>query len=310
MFLLSRGLWLILLEVVVVRFGLFFQLYYDITVFQVIWVIGASMACMAALIHLKYPAVLAIGLLITFGHNLTDGIQLQPGEPLHFIWAFLRSTGFLAVSPTANFMVIYPLLPWLGIMILGYCLGTIYTSKYSSADRKKTLLKLGLIATGLFIVLRAINIYGDPAPWGVQKDAMFTFMSFLNTTKYPVSLLYTLMTIGPVLIILSFMEGLKLKSSLLKPFEVFGRVPLFYYVLHFYLIHLASLLLFMNKTGRSLSEIDFHFNQSFGGITTEGGYSLGWAYVGWLAVVIFLYPLCNWYNKYKSTHKQWWLSYL
>jgi uncharacterized membrane protein len=310
MFLLSRGLWLILLEVVVVRFGLFFNLYYDITVFQVIWVIGASMVCMAALIHLKYPLVLALGLLITLGHNLTDGIQLQPGDNFYFVWAFLHQTGFLNVSADKNFLVFYPLLPWLGIMILGYCLGVLYSKGYSQETRIKLLMRLGLIATGLFIIIRAINIYGDPAPWSMQANSLFTVMSFLNTTKYPVSLLYTLMTLGPVLIILSVMERIKIRSSILKPLEVFGRVPLFYYVLHFYLIHFVSLLLFMQKTGKSFSELDFHFTKSFGGITAEGGYALRWAYVIWILLVIALYPVCKWYNKYKSTHKQWWLSYV
>lgn len=307
-FLLTRGLWLILLEVVVIRFSFFFNLYYDVTIFQVIWVIGASMVCMAALIHLPYRAVLIIGLIIVFGHNLTDGIQLKPGDPLFAVWAMLRQTGFFNVAADKSFFVVYPLLPWLGIMLLGYCLGRLYTPQFRSDDRRKLLFRIGLAAVALFVVLRFINGYGDPAPWSTQKNAMFTFMSFLNATKYPVSLMYTLMTLGPVLMILSWME--RTSTSALKPFIVFGRVPLFYYILHFYIIHAVALLLFMNKTGRSFSELDFHFNKSFGGITAEAGYSLFWAYVGWIVVVIFLYPLCKWYNQYKSTHKHWWLSYL
>jgi len=307
-FLLTRGLWLILLEVLVVRFGLFFNLYYDITIFQVIWVIGASMVCMAALIHISEYAVLAIGLLITFGHNATDAIRLQAGDPLFPVWAFLRQTGFLSISPENNVMVMYPLLPWLGIMILGYVLGKLYRTDFDPVQRQKVLLRIGLACVGLFIVLRLINEYGDPSEWSVQKNALFTVMSFLNVTKYPVSLLYTLMTLGPVLITLSLLEGRQIK--LLKPFLVFGRVPLFYYVLHFYLIHATALALFMIKTDTSFSDLDFHFNKSFGGITAQGGYSLFWAYVGWIAVVVALYPVCKWYNRYKSTHSHWWLSYV
>lgn len=307
-FLLTRGLWLIVLEVVVIRFSFFFNFYYDVTIFQVIWVIGASMVCMAALIHLPYKAVLATGLLIVFGHNLTDAIQLTAGDPLFPVWAMLRQTGFFNVAEGKSFLVVYPLLPWLGIMLLGYCLGLLYTPQFDARRRQRLLLSLGLTAVGLFVVLRLINSYGDPAPWSVQKNSLFTVMSFLNTTKYPVSLLYTLMTLGPVLMILSWME--RTDTSILKPFLVFGRVPLFYYVVHFYIIHAIALVLFMQKSGLSFSELDFHFNKSFGGITADAGYSLFWAYVGWLSVVILLYPPCKWYNRYKSTHSHWWLGYL
>jgi uncharacterized membrane protein len=306
-FLLTRGLWLILLEVVVVRFGLFFNFYYDVIVFQVIWAIGASMVCMAALIHLSYRWILIIGLIVVFGHNIADNFSLQPGNSFFGVWGFMRQSGFFNLTPNTIMWVPYPLLPWLGIMMLGYCLGKLYTD-FQPGKRQKLLLVLGLGTVGLFSVLRLVNGYGDPAPWSVQPTGVFTLMSFLNTSKYPASLLYTLMTLGPVLVLLSVME--KINLNILKPLVVFGRVPLFYYILHFFLIHALSLLFFMHKTGRSFSEIDFHFNQSFGGITPEGGYALRWAYVVWLCIVIALYPLCKWYNEYKSTHKHWWLSYL
>jgi uncharacterized membrane protein len=306
-FLLTRGLWLILLEVVVVRFGLFFNFYYDIIVFQVIWAIGASMVCMALLIHLSYRWILILALIIVLGHNVADAFAIQPGNPLFAMWGILRQSMFVNITPESILWVPYPLLPWLGIMLLGYCLGKLYTD-YTSERRQKMLLSLGLTSLGLFIVLRLINVYGDPAPWSVQRTGIFTLMSFLNTTKYPVSLLYTLMTLGPILILLSWME--KINLSILKPLTVFGRVPLFYYILHFYIIHAVSLLFYMQKSGKSFSEIDFHFNQSFGGITPDAGYALRWAYVVWIGLVILLYPLCRWYNQYKSTHKHWWLSYL
>jgi uncharacterized membrane protein len=305
-FLISRGLWLILLEVVVVRFGFTFNMYFDITFFEVIWVIGASMVCMAGLIHLKDNVVLIIGLLITFGHNATDGIQLQNDHPLFALWVLLRQTGFLG-TPENGVIVIYPLLPWLGIMMLGYSLGRLYTS-YSAERRRAILVKLGIGAIILFVTLRLINVYGDPAPWSTQPTSLFTFISFLNCTKYPVSLLYTLMTLGPILLLLAFLDN-KLFSPV-NPFVVFGRVPLFYFILHFYIIHSASLLFFMQKTNRSLSEIDFHFSKGFGGITPEGGYSLSLAYLAWISLVILLYPICRWYNRYKSTHDYKWLSYL
>lgn len=307
LFLLTRGLWLIALEVIVVRFGLFFNFYFDVIVFQVIWAIGASMVCMAALIHLSFRWILIIGLILVFGHNIMDAWTLEPNEEFYKIRGILRQSGFFNITSSTTLWVPYPLLPWLGIMMLGYCLGKLYAD-YGSEMRRKLLLRIGLTTVALFIVLRLINVYGDPAPWSVQTTGVFTFMSFLNTTKYPVSLLYTLMTLGPVLIILSLME--KVNLNFLNPLVVFGRVPLFYYILHFYIIHAVSLLFFMNKTGRSFSEIDFHFNQGFGGITPEGGYALRWAYLVWICLIILLYPLCKWYDRYKSTHKQWWLSYL
>jgi uncharacterized membrane protein len=306
-FLLSRGLWLILLEVVVVRFGLFFNFYYDVTVFQVIWAIGASMVFMSLLIHLSYRTLLVIGLGIIFLHNLTDLVALKPGDNFFVLWGFLRQSGFFNITPTTVFWVPYPVLPWLGIMIFGFCLGKLYTD-FTREERKKKLLTYGVTAIGLFILLRFINIYGDPAPWSIQKNSIYTLMSFLNTTKYPVALLYTLMTLGPVMIILALLENVSSKS--LKPLLVFGRVPLFYYLIHFYIIHFASLLFFMNKTGKSFSEIDFHFSQGFGGITGEGGYSLGVVYLVWITLIVLLYPFCNWYNNYKSTHSHRWLSYL
>ena len=308
MFLLSRGLWLILLEVVVVRFGILFNFYYDLTFFQVIWVIGASMVCMAGLIHAKNNVVLALGLVIVFGHNAIDGIQLSENHPFYGLWVLLLQRGLVTLTAQNSIMVLYPLVPWLGIMILGYSVGRLYT-ELSPERRQSILIKLGAAALLLFILLRAINVYGDPAPWSQQKNFLFTVMSFLNCSKYPVSLLYTLMTIGPALIALGLLERTG-KMPAFSFLAVFGRVPLFYYVIHFYIIHFVALLCFMNKTGKSFSEIDFHFGQAFGGITSEGGYSLMVTYIVWILLIALLYPLCRWYNRYKSTHDYRWLSYV
>jgi uncharacterized membrane protein len=307
-FLLSRGLWLILLEVVVIRFGLLFNFHYDVIILQVIWGIGAAMVLMSLLIHLNYYVLLTIGLLIVFGHNLFDLTRITPESPLFASWSIFRQAGFVAIPNGPSILVPYPMLPWAGIMIIGYCIGKMYESKFDSATRRKLLLQLGIGSIVLFILLRFINWYGDPAPWSVQKNALYTFMSFINTTKYPISLMYALMTLGPVLVILSFLESTNTKS--LRPFIVFGRVPLFYYIIHFYIIHIVGLLLFMNKTGTSLSSIDFHFDKTFGGLTAEAGYSLFWVYVAWATLIVILYPVCRWYNNYKSTHRDWWLSYL
>lgn len=307
LFLLTRGLWLVVLELTVMRFGFVFNFYYDFMIFQVIWVIGLSMVILSALVFLPERVILIIGLLIVFGHNAFDSFRLQPGDNGFVLWTFLRQSGVFEIVPGRVFMVPYALLPWLGILLTGFGLGTWYTRSFDAALRQKYLFRTGLAVMLLFIVLRFINGYGDPAPWSPQKNWLFTLMSFLNCTKYPVSLLYTTMTLGPVLIILSFMENLK--TNALKPFVVFGRVPMFYYILHFYLIHALALVLRV-ITGTEFSSIDFHFSKGFGGIAPNTGVTLPWVYAVWIGVVVFLYPFCRWYNRYKSTHKDWWLNYL
>jgi uncharacterized membrane protein len=307
-FLFTRGLWLIFFDVVIWRFTFLFNFYYDVTFLQVIWAIGASMVFMAALIHLPFRVLLGLGLLITFGHNITSYFPLEMNQTGYIPWVLLEQGGFIPFDDQHAMIVAYPVLPWLGIMLLGYCLGKLYDKGVDPAKRQTMLMYLGFASIILFIVLRATNIYGDPALWSKQKDGLYTVMSFINCTKYPPSLLYTLMTLGPVLIIMSILDRKPL--SILKPLEVFGRVPLFYYILHFLFLHAAALILMMATTGVSLSEIDFHVGKNFGGLSPESGYSLGWTYVAWISVVLLLYPLCVWYNRYKSTHKDWWLSYL
>ncbi|MBT1702387.1 DUF1624 domain-containing protein [Chryseosolibacter indicus] len=307
-FLLSRGLWLILLEITVIRFSFFFQLYYDVTIFQVIWAIGFCMILLSAVVHLPFRLILALGIVILLGHDALHLIRLQPQDPFYTLWTFTHQVGVAEFAPGKSAFVPYPFLAWFGIMLLGYAFGRWYTSSFTSERRRKLLLVTGSGAVFAFVVLRFINLYGDPAPWSEQKNVLFTFMSFINVTKYPPSLLYTLMTLGPVLILLAFME--RWQSPTLKPFIVFGRVPLFYYVLHFYIIHATAIVLYMILQDKSLGEIDLHFDKGFGGITPGAGVSLGVVYVIWISIVVLLYPLCNWYNTYKSKHKNWWLSYL
>jgi len=308
-FLLTRGLWLVLLEVTFIRFSFVFNLYYDFNVFQVIWAIGMSMILLSALIFIPQRWLLIIGLVIVFGHSTFDFFRLQPEDKGYVVWTILRQAGFVPISEGHGLLALYPLIPWLGIMLTGIGLGQLYRSGFDSLKRKKLLLQLGAAAVALFIVLRLIDVYGDPQHWSVQKNWLFTLMSFLNCAKYPPSLLFTLMTLGPVLLLLSWMEGRELK--ILNPFLVFGRVPLFYYILHFYVIHAASLVAFMIRYDKSLSEVDFHFfHNTFGGIPFGVGYGLPWVYVAWATLIACLYPICRWYNHYKSTHRYVWLSYL
>ncbi len=308
LFLLTRGLWLVALEFTVVRLGITFNLFYDFVIFQVIWVIGASMIVLAALVYLSQRVILAIGLVLVFGHNLFDLMQVQPGDSGYVPWAILQQSGTGSLWSGNSTLIAYPLIPWLGIMLTGYGAGFLFSKNFDRLKRKQILLNAGIIAILLFVILRFTNLYGDPRGWSVQKNALFTIMSFVNTTKYPVSLLYTLMTLGPILIIMAWMENWKTKF--LEPARIVGRVPLFYYILHFYLIHLTALCVFMITTGTSWSDVNFHFPKTFGGIPPGVGYTLGWVYVAWISIVIALYPLCKWYHHYKSKHHQWWLGYL
>lgn len=305
-FLLTRGLWLVFLEVTVVRFSILFNLYYDVVVFQVIWAIGFCMVVMAAIVRLPFTAILGLGLIITFGHDVLHKVSIS--DPFLVLWTFIHQSNFIELTPGVSAFVPYPFLPWLGILLLGYCLGEWYVNGFDASLRQKLLVRTGLAAIILFLILRTFNIYGDPAPWSEQKDAVYSLMSFLKVTKYPVSLQYTLITLGPVLILLSLLERRPVGASL-KPFRVIGRVPLFYYILHFYFLHIGALALLLLR-GKDLSDIDFHFDAGFGGITPADGYPLIGAYIAWATVVLILYPICVWYNRYKSTHHQWWLSYL
>lgn len=308
LFLLTRGLWLIILEFTIVRFGLVFNWYYDFVIFQVIWVIGASMVVLAALVYINQKVILIIGLILVFGHNLFDLVPLKPDEDGYALWTIVRQAGSFSVAPGNLMHVAYPLVPWLGIMLSGYGSGFLYDRNFDPEKRKRILVYSGITILLLFIIIRYTNWYGDPSTWSVQKNTLFTFMSFINVTKYPVSLLYTLMTLGPVLILLAWIENLK--KGALNPFRIVGRVPMFYYILHFFLIHFSALCAYTIITGVSWSDLDFHFSKGFGGIPPGAGYSLGWVYVAWLSIVITLYPLCKWYHRYKSTHNDWWLSYI
>jgi len=306
-FLLTRGLWLIFLEVTIVRFGLVYNFIFDAFIFQVIWAIGASMVVMSALIRLRARTIWMAGLAIVFTHNLLEMIPITPEHGAGYVvWGFFTRT-FFFFDGSPIVIVPYPVLPWLGIMMSGFGVGLLFGPGFDTAKRKKYLFSIGAAAILLFITLRFFNLYGDPRPWTTQKDGVFTLMSFLNVTKYPPSLMYTLMTLGPVLVILSWMETANLNA--LKPLNVYGRVPLFYYILHFIIIHGTAVLIYAIANHVPFSALHFRFSDDLG-VPAAGRYSLAGTYLAWFCIVLFLYPLCVWYNRYKSTHKHWWLSYL
>lgn len=306
-FLFTRGLWLVILEATVIRFGFTFNLYYDVTFFQVIYTLGASMMVLSLLVFLPQKVVLIIGLALIFGHDALNLIRLTPQDSGYVPWTLLQQPGFISIDGSHGIFVIYPLIPWLGIMLAGYGVARLYTD-VSAEKRKKILLYSGLITIALFMVIRFANIHGPLDAWSVQKNSWFTFLSFINCTKYPVTLLFTLMILGPVLVILLVAE--KAKGWFAEKATVIGRVPLFYFIIHFYILHVAALVIHLIVSGKSISEIDFHLSAGLGGIAPGVGYSLIWTYVAWITLIIVMYPICKWYNNYKSRHTHWWLSYL
>lgn len=303
----TRGLWLVIIEITLMRFGFAFNLYYDLTFFEVIYTIGASMMILSLLVFLPQTAVLVLGLMLMFGHDALNLIRLTPQDSGYTIWTLLVQPGFISLDETHGIFVSYPVIPWLGIMLVGYGSAQLYTD-FATKKRKKILLYAGMLAIALFFAIRFARVHGDLDTWSVQKNAWFTFLSFINCTKYPVTLLFTLMILGPVLIFLAFSE--RAAGWVVEKITVFGRVPLFYFLVHFYVLHIAALATHLIVSGRSLSEIDFHLSASLGGIVPGAGYPLIWTYVAWIALIIVLYPVCRWYNSFKSKHSHWWLSYL
>jgi uncharacterized membrane protein len=305
-FLMMRGLWLIAVELLIVTLGITFNIFYDHIILQVIWAIGISMVLLSIVVWFSFPVILAIGLIIVLGHNLLDYWEADHQGPFSLWYHFLHLPTNYALPANKNLIVFYPFLPWTGVMILGYCFGKYYLADPINRHRRAILLGAGLVAA--FIILRYFRIYGDPLPWAEQKNLLFTFFSFINTQKYPPSLLYLCMTIGPCLIILGLIGEARNKFT--EAITVYGRVPLFYYVLHFYLIHLVSSFFYFSR-GHSFEEgmqglpgLPFKF------VSPSEGYGLGVVYLVWISVVLLLYPICKWFANFKMRHTHWWLSYL
>jgi uncharacterized membrane protein len=302
-FLLKRGIWLLFVEVIIINFAWSFNIRFPFIGLQVIWALGLSMICLAGIIHLPRKIILLLGIVIVAGHNLLDGIHLD-----NMLWSVLHEPEVYRIDQTHLIRVTYPVLPWIGIMALGYWFGGLYSKSTDATKRKKLLWQLGIIAIITFIVLRFLNVYGDPSQWSQQKSGWFTLLSFLNTTKYPPSLLYTLMTLGPSLIFLAIAE--KTPGKLLLPVIRIGRVPMFFYILHIYLIHLAAMIA-AELSGYDWSDMILQRRTWVDPQLKGYGFSLGVTYLVWIGIVLLLYPLCKWYDKYKTDHKEkWWLSYL
>ena len=291
-FLFTRGLWLIILEVTVVRFGWFFDFDYSRVVFQVIWAIGASMVFLSGLVFLPTAAITAVGVALIAGHNLLDGISPARFGAFGWLWCVLH---------VPRLPVIYPLVPWIGVMAAGYGLGPLLLR--GAAERRRLLAILGVTLALAFVLLRTVNRYGDPSPWSVQANAAFTALSFLNVTKYPPSLLFLLMTLGPAVAALAAAE--RVSGALAQVFETYGRVPLFYYVLHLYVIHALAIgaAYLGHHDGRAFFTVGFAFPRDY-------GFGLPVVYLVWVAVVAMLYLPCRWFADVKQRRREAWLSYL
>lgn len=317
-FLLTRGLWLIVLEFTLVRFAIFFNVDYSfLGLAEVIWIFGVSMIVLAALIFLSVRVVAVTGIGMIALHNLLDGIKVPPvtamaGTPapdmLQKLWLVLHQPGFVQLfGNEAKLFVAYPLIPWIGVMAAGYALGVVYT--WDSERRKRFLLRLGLALTILFVVIRATNIYGDPQVWKSQTSFAFTVLSFLNVTKYPVSLLFLLITLGAALLILGWTDGTRKDDFISRILITFGRVPLFYFLLQMFVAHGLGVLL-SYLAGKSVGHFFLNFPASATDAPPDAGFALWIVYAAWLGGLMLLYPLCRWYGKVKQRRRGFPFNYL
>lgn len=297
--LLGRGLWLILLEFTVISFGWYFNLRMEKgLIAQVIWVIGASMLVLSGLVYLPRAAIAAFGLALVLGHNAFDGIKPEGLGGLAVLWRGVHVPGPLGELPV---FLMYPLVPWVAVMALGYVAGPFVFSREPGASRR--LIRAGIALVAVFALLRALNLYGDAHARLEQGDAGTLVMSFLNLTKYPPSLLFLLMTLGPALIALGLAD--RAKGAVADALVVFGRVPFLFYVAHIYLIHTLAALAATTQglPASSLLILPLPAPEGY-------GFGLPVIYGVWAAVVLLLYPLCARYARIKERSRAWWLSYL
>ncbi|WP_242203641.1 DUF1624 domain-containing protein [Aestuariivivens insulae] len=306
-FLFTRGVWLIILEIVLNTFIWTFDFTYSFILLQVIWAIGISMVCLSFFIFLPKKIIAIIGFILVGLHNMLDNIVMQGSGLKSVMWYILHQANGIPMGETRFVYFAYPVIPWIGLMALGYCLGSLYTKGYNADVRKKWLLRLGMGSILLFVILRSLNNYGDLVPWISQDTTAKTIISFFNVTKYPPSLAYLLITIGPSLLLLQVFENLKNKIS--DFFLVFGRVPLFYYFIHVFIIHIGAMIgiALLNENGMEL--LSTIAGNPIGGLASHG-YSLFTTYMVWLALVFLLYFPCKKYMIYKANNKdKSWLSY-
>ena len=303
-FLLTRGLWLVVLEATLVNFGVWFDIHFGVLLFDVIATIGFGFIVLSFLVKASVKTIAAIGLAILFLHDLAPLVPFAESSVLKQVLMPFFGPAAFPFGGGRLFIMAYPPIPWLGILLTGFAAGRLFEK--TGKERKMIFLRLGLFSLVLFLLIRGLNVYGDPVPWSSQKNTLFTFLSFLNVTKYPPSLCFTLVTLGVMFLMLAAAEGLT--NAVARITTVYGKVPLFYFLVHWYIIH-PILFLIVFLQGYKASELVFGTN--FGRPKASSGLSLGWIYLLWLLVVIALYPLCKRYGEYKAKHREKeWLRYL
>lgn len=303
-FLFKRGLWLVFVEIIIINFAWKFDIEFRNIGLQTIWSLGISMIVLAGLIHLPKKVILAFSLVIIFGHNVLDNIHFDGS----YLWAILHEPQRFEFAEGHTIVFAYSLLPWIAVMSLGYCFGSLYDSSFDAQKRKQLLNGFGLGSLALFFILIAFNTYGDPVKWTNYGDTSKTLMSIFNISKYPPSLLYLLVTLGCSFLFLANAE--KLKGKVVNFFCVFGRVPFFYYILHLYLIHImAAFAAYFTGYGWQALVLPKFITRVE---ALKGyGFNLITVYLVWIVVILLLYPLCKKFDNYKQSHKEkWWLSYL
>jgi uncharacterized membrane protein len=292
-FLFTRGLFLMLIDLTLIKFGWNFEFDFLRLGIGVVFAIGASMVALAALVWLPRWAIAAIALMMIAGHNLLDGIGAESLGPNAWLWHILHERGETALGGGVEAYVLYPLVPWIGVMAAGYALGPVMQREPEA--RQRLLYGIGAAITLGFVLLRASNLYGDPVSWTVQGNWLATLLSFVNCEKYPPSLLYLMMTLGPALILLGAFE--QARGRYVKVLATFGQVPFFFYVAHIYLIHVLAVVTGFASTGVFM-------------LSPRLGFSLPEIYLVWLAVLAMLYPICRWFAGLKARGTAWWWSYL
>lgn len=303
-FLLTRGLWFILLELTVIGLGIWGDIFFHSIMFQVIYAIGFGFIMLSLLLKLPAKVLGAIGLAIILLHNLLPAIQFT-NPVAQLVSGLLFRPTVLPVGTDRIFFVAYPAIPWLGILLAGYGFAPVFEKP--TAEKRKTLVLAGCGALLLFVALRAFNLYGDPSPWSPKGTTIASILSFINVTKYPPSLLYASITLGIMFFILRLADGIE--NQLTRFFTVYGKVPFFFYILHWYVIHI-SMFVMIRLQGIQWKDIPVG-PFSFGRPATGVGIELPYIYLYWVCLILFFYPLCKWYGKYKAEHRDnKWLSYL
>jgi uncharacterized membrane protein len=303
-FLLRRGLWLIIIELTVVNFGWYFDVHFRSPSLLVIWTLGISMIVLSALVYLPKWGIWIFSCALIFGHDLLDSVHFDDS----IIWAIVHDGGFFDLSANYHLWVGYSLVPWIAVMSLGYCFGALYDPSFDRTKRKRILNIVGLSAIGLFLILNCTHLYGDSFKWKHYDRVSQTLMSFFNRSKYPPSLQYLLMTLGPAMIFLANTEGLR--GRIVGFFSTFGRVPFFFYVLHIYLVHILAMI-FAQFSGFGWRSMILPSWVNFVPALKGYGFPLWVVYVVWFSILALAYPLCKHFDLYKRNHKEkWWLSYL